>query len=68
MIATDASPSRSQLFGRIRRNPSLVAGATLLLVIIAAAVLAPLLYPGDPLSMVARPLLWPGQDLGYPLG
>ncbi|MGL3211264.1 ABC transporter permease [Bradyrhizobium sp. BR 1433] len=68
VIATDASQSRSQSFGRLRRNPSLVAGVALLLAIIAAAVFAPLLYPGDPLSMVARPLLWPGQDLAYPLG
>ena len=26
------------------------------------------LYPGDPLDMVAQPLLWPGQDAAYPLG
>ena len=32
------------------------------------ALLAPLLYPGDPLDMVAQPLLWPGQDAAYPLG
>jgi len=32
------------------------------------AVLAPWLYPGDPLDMVASPLLWPGQDAAFPLG
>lgn len=50
------------------RSPSFVAGCGLLLLIIAAAVLAPWLYPGDPLSMVARPLLWPGQNSTFPFG
>ncbi|WP_342726475.1 ABC transporter permease [Bradyrhizobium sp. B097] len=68
VIAIDAGRQRSWLPDRLRRNPSFVAGTVLLLVIIAAAVFAPVLYPGDPLSMVARPLLWPGQDLAYPLG
>ncbi|MGG2476889.1 ABC transporter permease, partial [Rhizobium sp. BR5] len=27
-----------------------------------------LIYPGDPLEMVARPFLWPGQNPAYPLG
>ncbi|MCS3451254.1 peptide/nickel transport system permease protein [Bradyrhizobium elkanii] len=40
----------------------------MLLLIVAAAALAPVFYPGDPLSMVARPLLWPGQDSSFPLG
>ncbi|MCC8978157.1 ABC transporter permease [Bradyrhizobium acaciae] len=68
LIAADAGHSRSQLLRRLGRNPSFVAGAGLLLVIFAAAVSAPVLFPGDPLSMVARPLLWPGQDLAYALG
>ncbi|NLS68265.1 ABC transporter permease [Bradyrhizobium brasilense] len=68
VIAIDAGRQRSRLPDRLRRNPSFVAGTVLLLAIIAAAVFAPVLYPGDPLSMVARPLLWPGQDLAYPLG
>ncbi|QRF63036.1 ABC transporter permease (plasmid) [Variovorax paradoxus] len=50
------------------RNPSAVAGVVLLLAMLVLALLAPLLYPGDPLDMVAQPLLWPGQDAAYPLG
>ncbi|MDB5848483.1 MAG: transporter permease [Rhodoferax sp.] len=50
------------------RNPAAVAGVLLLLAVVALALLAPLLYPGDPLDMVTTPLLWPGQDAAYPLG
>lgn len=32
------------------------------------ALLAPALYPEDPLSMVAAPFLWPGEQSGLPLG
>ncbi|MFN5528792.1 MAG: ABC transporter permease, partial [Bradyrhizobium sp.] len=38
---------------RLLRNPSVAAGGALLSLIIIAAALAPVLYPGDPLSMVA---------------
>jgi peptide/nickel transport system permease protein len=50
------------------RSPTALAGSLILALIILAAVLAPVLYPGDPLSMVARPLLWPGQNSAFPLG
>jgi len=33
-----------------------------------AALFAPWLYPGDPQAMVARPLIWPGQNAAFPLG
>ncbi|MFT4117711.1 ABC transporter permease [Bradyrhizobium sp.] len=68
VVATEVERVRPHLLRRLRRNPSFVAGALLLLSIVAAAALAPVLYPSDPLGMVARPLLWPGQDLAYPLG
>ena len=45
-----------------------MAGLLALAVIAALALAAPVLYPEDPLAMVARPLLWPGQDWTYPLG
>nr|UKE85792.1 ABC transporter permease [Pectobacterium sp. PL152] len=32
------------------------------------ALFAPLLYPGDPLDMVAQPFLWPGENPDFPLG
>jgi peptide/nickel transport system permease protein len=50
------------------RNWSAMAGLLLLVCIAAIGVGAPILYPADPLSMVARPLLWPGQNPTYPLG
>ncbi|MDR9753604.1 ABC transporter permease [Pseudomonas sp. SZMC_28357] len=50
------------------RNPTAVGGLLFLLSISLLALIAPLLYPGDPLAMEADPLLWPGQDWHYPLG
>ncbi|MBW6398205.1 ABC transporter permease [Roseomonas sp. HJA6] len=50
------------------RNPSLMIGVLILLAVIVVAILAPLLFPGDPQDMVADPTLWPGEDPQYPLG
>lgn len=50
------------------RNPSAVAGTVFLILVMLVALSAPLLYPEDPLSMVARPFLWPGQNPRFPLG
>jgi len=50
------------------RNPAGSISLVFLLVVTALAVAAPYLYPEDPLSMVARPFLWPGQNPAYPLG
>src|SRR5689334_8208450 len=66
VISTDSQPVRRLTLLRLVRNPSVAAGGALLSLIIAAAVLAPWLYPDDPLSMVARPLLWPGQNAAFP--
>lgn len=49
-------------------NPTALAGFGILALVTLAALLAPVLFPGDPLAMVARPLLWPGQNPSYPLG
>ncbi|MEZ5905147.1 MAG: ABC transporter permease [Geminicoccaceae bacterium] len=43
-------------------------GPALLLLLVLAALLAPLLAPGDPLDMVARPLTAPFTDARFPLG
>jgi peptide/nickel transport system permease protein len=45
-----------------------VTGAIILLVLIAAAFLAPLLFPGDPLRIVATPMLAPFDNASFPLG
>ncbi|MGO4829708.1 ABC transporter permease [Cupriavidus sp. 2KB_15] len=68
--AADARPvsSRHAALRAFLRNPAAVAGVVLLLFMLVLALVAPLLYPGDPLDMVAPPLLWPGRDAAYPLG
>lgn len=43
-------------------------GGGLLLVLIAAALVAPILYPGDPQAIVGAPLLPPFSEIGLPLG
>lgn len=50
------------------RDPFLCFAVIMLLGIISIAIAANLIYPTDPLDMVAQPLLWPGQDMDYPLG
>ena len=50
------------------RNPSACAGLALLAAFIVLAVLAPRLFPGDPLDMVGGPFEWPGSDPQFRLG
>jgi peptide/nickel transport system permease protein len=45
-----------------------VLGSALLALIVLAGLAAPLLYPGDPLDIVGRPLLAPFVDGRFPLG
>ncbi len=49
-------------------NYNALFGAAILLLVALSAIFAPLVFPGDPLEMVARPFLWPGQNPAYPLG
>ena len=53
---------------RFRTNRGALAGAALLLLVVIAAAAAPLLFPGDPLDIVGRPLLEPFVDTRFPLG
>jgi peptide/nickel transport system permease protein len=68
------APAMTRMFqarGAVRallRNPSAVLGALVLLLITVLALLSGLLYPGDPLDMVARPLLPPLKDPAFWLG
>ncbi|MEP9369449.1 ABC transporter permease [Xanthobacter sp. VNH20] len=59
---------RNGLLTRLLRRPSALVGLLLLALIVAMAASAPLLFPDDPLDMVAQPFLWPGADPAYPLG
>jgi peptide/nickel transport system permease protein len=61
--------NRRQTPGRLfLRNPTGMAGLVILLAVIAAALIAPELFPDDPLDMVTRPFIWPLHDPAYPLG
>jgi peptide/nickel transport system permease protein len=44
---------------RYVQNPAALVGAVLLILVIAIALLAPILFPKDPLSLAGRPLQWP---------
>lgn len=59
---------RDGLAARLLRRPSAVLGLVLCALIIAMAASASLVFPDDPLDMVAQPFLWPGADPQYPLG
>jgi len=50
------------------KNPTAMLGLIILIFVTASALAAPWIFPDDPLGMVARPLLWPGQSADYPLG
>ncbi|MHC2088996.1 ABC transporter permease [Methylobacterium sp. CM6244] len=56
------------LFTRLVRRPSALLGLVLLGLVAGVGLAAPVLYPGDPLDMVAVPLQWPGADPDFPLG
>ena len=67
-LAPISGPVSHAALRALLRNPSALAGALLLLTMATLALLAPWLFPGDPLDMVVAPLLWPGQDPTVPLG
>ena len=59
---------RFAFLGRFARNRGALLGALIILFVAAMALLAPLLYPTDPLRIVGAPELWPGEDRDFPLG
>lgn len=56
------------LLRRFVRSPPAAIGLVLMVLVMAAALLAPLLYPEDPLRLAGRPLQWPGANPSFPLG
>ena len=56
------------LLARYLRSPPAVIGLLLLLAIVAMALVAPLLFPADPLGLAGRPLQWPQANPRFPLG
>jgi peptide/nickel transport system permease protein len=53
---------------RLFRSPSGLAGTIILLALALVALLAPLLFPRDPLAIVSTPLIAPFTDPNLPLG
>ena len=53
---------------RYARSTAGTVGAVYLLLVVLAALLAPLMFPGDPQAIVARPVLEPFTDWFWPLG
>ena len=49
-------------------QPAILIGGILVFAVLAAALLAGTLYPGDPLDMVGAPFVWPGTDADLWLG
>jgi peptide/nickel transport system permease protein len=48
-----------EVLRRYMQNPAALVGATLLIIVIAIALSAPIIFPKDPLSLAGRPLQWP---------
>ncbi|RYG94261.1 MAG: ABC transporter permease [Alphaproteobacteria bacterium] len=66
--ATVSVPAGRRELLAFLRNPNALFGLVFLSLMVVVALVAPILFPGDPLSMVGKPFLWPGQDAAYPLG
>lgn len=60
--------ARSTAFMRLMSRPTACLGVVLLAIVVVSAVLAPFLYPGDPMGMVAAPLVPPMSEADLPLG
>jgi peptide/nickel transport system permease protein len=57
--------------GKLKRflcHPSGIVGSIILLAVFLSAILAGVFFPDGPWRMVARPMLWPGQNPNYLLG
>jgi len=64
----NAAKRRNTPLGALLRNPAAIIGAGLLGLIAVLALVANHLYPGDPLDMVAAPMIQPFTDSEHWLG
>ena len=55
-------------WSKILRNPSGVIGLVLVIAVVGMALSAPYFFPNDPLNMVGRPYLQPGEKPAFPFG
>ena len=53
---------------RFFSNVGASAGTAILLLTVAAAIAAPILYPEGPWVMLGKPMQWPGSEAAHPLG
>ncbi|MDF2810688.1 MAG: dppC [Microvirga sp.] len=53
---------------RLAKSPAAIVGLLLLLLVVAMALTAPLVFPRDPLSLAGRPLQWPFVNSRFWLG
>jgi peptide/nickel transport system permease protein len=56
------------MMNRLRHSAAFAVGSGLLLLILIAALVAPLVFPGDPLAIAGPPMLPPFSDAGLPFG
>ncbi len=61
-------PPADHLLRRFVRHRGATAGALVLLLTLILALAAGLIYPGNPLRIVAAPELWPFESWRFPLG
>ncbi|EPX79392.1 ABC transporter permease [Litoreibacter arenae] len=66
-IPVKARSPFSEAFEMFRRNHAAVVGLVVLAIIVAVAIVGPMVYPGNPFDMVWAPFTPPGQE-GYLLG
>jgi peptide/nickel transport system permease protein len=67
-LGSRAAPREGRRLRAVLRNPTFMAGAAILAVFVFLALFADWICPGDPQDMVGQPVLWPGQDMQFPLG
>ena len=67
-LGSRAASRKGRRLRAFLRNPTFLAGLSILSFFVAIALLAGWLFPTDPQDMVAQPRLWPGDDPAYLLG
>ncbi|HUC64620.1 MAG TPA: ABC transporter permease [Stellaceae bacterium] len=63
-----AMQPRFEMMRRFLRNRGAMMGSLILGAVVVIALLAPVVYPGDPLRIVGPAELWPFQDARFPFG
>ncbi len=63
-----AAPKKGRRLRAFLRNPTFVAGVAILGFFVFIALFADVLFSDDPMAMMSSPLVWPGEDMQFPLG